>query len=174
MTTTPPHKRKKKARIIRANYLLKAKVGHGEIPEEKIRECQKVIDENKIDFSPMAKEFLEGLMDTIQQTKTKQMTEQEAVKRMTDAVMQLKANASMFHYALVGNLAKVMLGFLETLHKIDADAIEIVDAHRVTLTAIIDKKMHGDGGQYGQQLEKELRGACDRYYRNKRKQKAHN
>ena len=167
MSKIPPHKQKKKARVIRANYLLKAKVGHGKIPEEKIRECQSVIDNNTIDFSPMAKEFLDALMQTIQQTKAKQITEQEAVKRMTDAVMQLKANASMFHYALVGNLAKVMLGFLETLHRIDSDAIEIVDAHRITLTAIIDKKMQGNGGKYGKQLESELVKACERYYKNR-------
>lgn len=85
---------------------------------------------------------------------------------MAGCVMQLKANAAVFHYRLVGNLAQVMLGFLESLTHIDDNALEIVDAHHKTLNAIIAKQMKGDGGQHGQELQQELIRACERYKRN--------
>ncbi len=65
----------------------------------------------------------------------------------------------------VGNLAQVMLGFLESLSHIDDNALEIVEAHHKTLNAIIAKQMKGDGGKYGQELQEELTHACERYKR---------
>jgi hypothetical protein len=78
--------------------------------------------------------------------------------------MELKANAATFRYSLIGNLANIMLSFLESLTVMDKDAIEIVKAHHSTLHMIIVRKMTGDGGEGGKQLQKELQQACDRYY----------
>ncbi len=154
-----------KVRIIRATHLLRSKVGTGTLSPEIIEECQRVIEENDIDFSPLAREFLDELAQTIRQTRSREISEQEAVEKMTSCVMQLKANAAVFHYRLVGNLAQVMLGFLESLTHIDNNALEIVDAHHKTLNAIIAKQMKGDGGKYGRQLQEELTHACERYER---------
>ena len=119
-------------RIIRATNLLRSKIGTGKISPEVIQECQKVIEENDIDFSPLAREFLDSLAQTIRLTRAREISEQQAVERMAGCVMQLKANAAVFHYRLVGNLAQVMLGFLENLTHIDDNALEIVDAHLKT------------------------------------------
>ena len=153
-------------RIIRATNLLRSKIGTGKISPEVIQECQKVIEENDIDFSPLAREFLDSLAQTIRLTRAREISEQQAVERMAGCVMQLKANAAVFHYRLVGNLAQVMLGFLESLTHIDDNALEIVDAHHKTLNAIIAKQMKGDGGKHGQELQQELIQACERYKRN--------
>lgn len=162
---TPNHSNSNKVRIIRATHLLRAKIGTGSISPETIKDCQKVIEENEIDFSPLAREFLDELAQTIRQTRSREISEQEAVEKMASCVMQLKANAGLFHYRLVGNLAQVMLGFLESLSHIDDNALEIVDAHHKTLNAIIAKQMKGDGGKYGQELQEELTHACERYKR---------
>lgn len=153
------------ATVIRANYLLKAKVGSGTIDPIMIKRCQEIIDGNTFDFSPIAQELLINLADTIRKTKSLEISEKEAVHRMILSVMQLKANASIFHYELVGNLALIMLGFLEGLIKLDDTAIEIVAAHHRTLHTIITKKMKGNGGNHGRMLEKELKNACSRYYK---------
>jgi hypothetical protein len=79
----------------------------------------------------------------------------------------LKANATTFKYTLIGNLANIMLSFLETIVVMDKDAIEIVGAHHNTLHMIIVRKLRGDGGEAGRQITLELQQACDRYY-NKR------
>lgn len=154
-----------KVRIFRASYELRARVGVGPVPEQTLIDCQQVIDRNEFDFTPLARELLENLSQTIRKARAKEISENEALHRMTEIVMQLKANASTFHYRLVGNLAQVMLGFLESLTHIDANAVEIVEAHQKTLLAIVEKRMTGDGGPYGRQLQQELIQACERYSR---------
>ena len=80
--------------------------------------------------------------------------------------MTLKANASIFHYPLVGELAKIMLDFIETIKVLDKDAIDIVSAHHDTLYAIIKKKMRGDEGlKQGEAFITELKEACARYFK---------
>jgi hypothetical protein len=84
--------------------------------------------------------------------------------------MELKANATIFHYSLIGNLASIMLSFLESITKLDEDAISIVQAHHSTLQAIVQNKMKGDGGKNGKTFEKELKQVCARYYSKKKKE----
>ena len=87
---------------------------------------------------------------------------------MAESVMQLKANAAVFRYTLIGNLANIMLGFLESVRTIDGDVIEIVAAHERTLSVIVIKKIEGDGGTNGKLLEEELQNACKRYLNKKK------
>lgn len=154
----------KKAKVIKASYELQQRVGTGQLDEKKIAECERIIQENNIDFAPMANEFLGKLAQAIQFAKTPGVNPAEAKQRMTQPVMELKANAAIFKYDLVGTLANVMLSFLEAVKTIDKMAIEIVDAHHKTLTIIILKKMSGNGGQTGQLFEQELKEACKRYF----------
>ena len=158
-----------KARVIKANHMLQAKVGSGPLDAHKVEACQKVMDNNTVDFAPLAQDYLNQLYGTIQKARTGDIGVEQAVAEMTQPVMELKANAAIFKYHLVGNLANVMLSFLEAVKALDKTVIEIVDAHHKTLTAIVMKKMQGDGGQYGKQLEQELRDACKRYFSSKSK-----
>ena len=155
---------KNKARIIKANRLLQAKVGMGPLDQKAVERSQKVLDENKVDFAPMAAEFLEKLSTGVKNARAGNGSTEEILQGMAEPVMQLKANAGMFNYPLLGDLANIMLSFLETIENIDKDVIEIVDAHHKTLTLIIKAKMHGDGGPQGEELKKELRDACKRYF----------
>ena len=159
-----------KARVIKANYILQAKVGTGPLDARKVEACQRVMDNNDVDFAPLAQTYLNQLKITIEKVKTNDIELQQAIAEMTQPVMELKANAALFKYDLIGNLASVMLSFLEAVKSIDKTVIEIVDAHHKTLTAIILKKMKGDGGVHGKQLEMELRDACKRYFNSKRAQ----
>jgi len=156
-------------KVIKANYTLQAKIGKGPLDERTVERCQEVMDNNDVDFSPMAMEFLKELQDAIDHAKSGEADLKKSVQDMTQPVMQLKANAKTFRYTLVGNLANVMLSFLEAIQEMDDGMIEIVEAHHKTLTAIIMKKMQGDGGAYGKQLEDELKGACKRYFQSKSK-----
>lgn len=155
-----------KVQIIKADRVLQAKVGTGSINSDVIRRAQQVMDNNEVDFAPMAKEYLEKLANAIQEARDGQNMEY-CIKAMRDSVMQLKANASVFHYGLIGNLANIMLSFLESIKELDNDAIDIVSAHHRTLSAIVIKKMAGNGGSYGLQMEEELKSACNRYFSQK-------
>ena len=158
----------KKPRVIKANHTLQAKIGTGSLDAKRVEACQKVMDNNDVDFAPMATEILERLGKAIDDARAGKTELKQAVQDMTEPVMELKANAAVFRYDLIGNLANVMLSFLESIKTLDKTVIEIVNAHHKTLTAIIMKKMQGDGGEYGKQLEKELKDACLRYFQKKR------
>lgn len=156
----------KAIRIIKAIPLLKAKVGYGpNIDEKKILRSQQVIDQNAVDFPPLAQEYLDQLEEGIKAAQEDRGDFSTLMSGMTVPVMQIKANASMFGYALAGQLATIMLNFLESLEAIDGDVIDIALAHHKTITTIVHNKMAGDGGDFGQQLETELKEACNRYYK---------
>lgn len=155
---------KQDVRIIKANRLLQAKVGMGPVDEKLVQKSQDLIDNNKVDFAPMAKEYLDSLAKSIGQARKKEKDDKEILQDMIDPVMQIKANATMFNYDLVGNLANIMLNFLETIDSIDKDVIEISDAHHKTLVLIIGNQMKGDGGEFGAELTGELKDACKRYF----------
>lgn len=161
-----------KARIIKASRALQIKAGTGEIAEEKITQAEVVIEKNTEDFAPIAKEFLDRLHEGIQTAFSEgaDLTKNHALKMgMTQPVMELKANARMFKYDLVTSLANIMLGFLENVKELDKDAIQIVDAHHKTLSAIVLKKMSGNGGANGALLQTELEDAVERYFSKRRK-----
>lgn len=157
----------KKAKVIKANYELQARVGSGPLDEKKVAECERIIQENNIDFAPMAGEFLDKLAQAIQFAKSAGADPVQAKQKMTQPVMELKANAAIFKYDLIGTLANVMLSFLEAVKTIDKTVVDIVEAHHKTLSIIVLKKMSGDGGQAGKLFEQELKDACKRYFTKK-------
>ena len=157
---------KVKARVIKASRSLQQKAGSGDIPPGVIARAEKVVEENAEDFAPLAKQFLERLSSGIEKAYAeceKTENQRKLVLGLTKPVMDLKANARMFKYELITNLANIMLDFLESLEKLDKTAIDIVAAHAKTLNLIITKRMSGSGGEIGKVLEKEWRGAVQRY-----------
>ncbi len=159
---------KKRVRVIKADYLLKDKIGSGHVSPEKIKECEKIIDELDYDFAPYAKDILDRLFTCVEKTRANEMALEEAKPEMTDLIMQIKATAPMCKYDLMGNLANIMLNFLESMETMDQHALEIVSAHHKTLATLINKDMRGDCGAIGEQFEKELTSACERYYKIKK------
>ena len=150
-------------RVYKASYELQSKIGRGPLSEELVKKSQIVLDKAADDFQPIANVFLDKLDLAVQKTRSGALEGDAAIEAMTQPVMELKANARMFRYGLVSTLANIMLGFLEATHALDKDAIDIVGAHHKTLSAIVVKKMEGDGGEYGVLLERELTDAVARY-----------
>lgn len=154
----------KKAKVIKANYDLQTRVGSGPLDEKVVAECERIIKDNDIDFAPMAGDFLNKLSEAVKFAKSPGVDLAQAKHKMTQPVMELKANAAIFKYDLIGTLANVMLSFLEAVKTIDKTVIDIVEAHHKTLTIIVLKKMAGDGGPHGKLFEQELKEACKRYF----------
>jgi hypothetical protein len=153
-----------KLNVYKANFMLQQKVGSGPIDERVIAQSQKVMDENDVDFTPMGLDFLSKLKAAINQAGDASIDMKIRKQALTAPVMELKANASIFGYPLIGNLANIMLSFLEAITEIDGDAIQIVGAHHTTLHAIVIKKMKGEGGEHGAIFLSELKDACARYF----------
>ena len=161
---------KKKAKVYKASLALQQKVGKGTLDKVAIDRAQKVIEENNVDFTPLGLQFLSELDEALthldQNLDADKFETQK--KQLTDPVMELKANATIFHYSLVGNLANIMLSFLETTETLDKDALAIVRGHHDSLKAILKNKMKGDGGENGKVMVTELTDACARYYKKRR------
>lgn len=157
-----------KARITKASRLLQAKVGTGKVSEDKISESQDVIDDFDSEFEEYVLEHLEGMdkaLAAMQAALKKGETPgQDFIDQMIGPVMELKGNASMFNYELVGNLANTILNFLEALEHVDKDVIDILEIHNKTARMILTNHIQGDGGEYGEELRRETKDACKRYF----------
>lgn len=164
-------RKQEKANVYKANRMLQQKVGSGPLDERAVQRSQKAIDENDVDFTPLGMRFLDLLEAAVKQAGDEFIDMKTRKQALTSPVMELKANAAIFHYSLIGNLANIMLSFLESIEELDKDAVSIVGAHHTTLHAIVMKKMKGDGGKYGDILTGELKDACARYYAKKKKKK---
>ncbi len=163
---------KTKVKTYKANTSLLNKIGSGPLNMQAVQRAQEEIENNQIDFSPIGLDFLNRLDIALKEIKpeTDRNKVEEQKKTLIAPVMELKANAAIFHYSLVGNLANIMLNFLETIDALDKDVLSIVGGHHDSLKLILSSKMKGDGGKDGQVMETELKDACSRYYKKKKKQ----
>lgn len=153
-----------KPKVIKANYRLQQKVGAGPLDEKAVKASQTVIETNQVDFGPLGLSILKKLEEGLGHVSDPSVKMEQMRQILITPVMELKANAAIFHYTLIGDLANIMLSFLEAVTVLDHDAIEIVKAHHNTLHMIIVRELKGTGGDAGKQLAKELQQACDRYY----------
>ncbi len=141
---------------------LKEKVGSGGILPHLLQKGQNYLDNNVIDFTPFAWDYLSSLKTYIGAIKPEQ-SPQTTLTEITRTVMQLKANGSMFHYQLISMISDVLLRFLENVKKVDSDFLDIIKVYMKILTIVIEKKLTGSGGNEGYLLTEELHQACERY-----------
>ena len=158
---------------IKATKALETKTGKGNLDNGAVTRSQSVIDNNKIDLAPLMERFLKDMAIGVQEIKETENPTKSSLSVLIDPVMQIKANARIFKYDLVGDLATTMLSFLETLNEVDNPVIEIIEANRKTLTHLVEKRMKGDGGAAGKALQTELESACKRYLNAKTKISQH-
>lgn len=157
---------KRKAEFIPAQRTLKAKVGSGGIADDILEKAQALLENNTVDFMPLAEMYLVSLMKGIDTVKDASPEEDNEflISNMLYPAMQLKANGGMFHYPLVTGISDRLIQFLEVIDEPDIEAIEIVLAFHTTIRAIIQGKITGDGGAHGEELMRALNKACIRYF----------
>jgi hypothetical protein len=156
-----------KNKIIPANKELSQKIGTGSISTIAIERAEEAIQENDVDFAPLGLDFLKKLEVALDSVENKKDLEEQKMS-IIKPVMELKANAEIFHYELVGNLANIMLNFIESIETLDKDALAITRSHHDSLKAILGNKMKGNGGQNGKTMITELKDACARYYKKRK------
>lgn len=169
MSSDPNHykqKQRRKAEYIKPPNLLKAKVGSGGLSDDIIAKAQALLENNAVDFQPLAELYLNSLFSGIEKTRKNisEETNEYNIGSMLYPAMQLKANGGMFHYPLVTTIADRLVQFLEVIELIDEDAIEIVLAFHTTLRAVITGQVQGDGGTHGADLIAALDEACMRFF----------
>ena len=143
-----------KARIIKPTNSLKAKIGSGGIPDERIQRAQDHIESAEIDFTPMAAEFLQELETELKPSNNPPSS------AMINAIMQLKGCGGMFRYQLISDVANNALHFVEGLETLNDDAVDVLKGHTQTIRTILTE----NGGPHGRILLKELHDARERYH----------
>lgn len=157
---------RRKAEFIRPPNTLKAKVGSGGLNEVILAKAQALLENNSVDFLPLAEIYLASLLNGIHDARKEVLiTDPEPlIAKIIYPAMQLKANGGMFHYPLVTKTADKLIQFLEVIENPDEDALDIVLAFHSTIRAITMGKITGDGGKYGVELMDALNEACLRYF----------
>lgn len=166
MTTHYNQKPKRKAEFIKPPNTLKAKVGSGGLSEDILNRAQALLENNTVDFQPLAEMYLTALMKGIENAKEAdaKADKEHIISAMLYPGMQLKANGGMFHYPLVTRMSDKLIQFLEVVEEPDIECIEIVLAFHTTIRAVVLGKIKGDGGPHGQNLLDALTDACMRYF----------
>ncbi|QQG35459.1 MAG: hypothetical protein HYS17_07900 [Micavibrio aeruginosavorus] len=157
---------RRRAEIIKPPNTLKAKVGSGGISEAILNKAQALLENNIVDFMPLAEMYLQNLMRAIEtaQTNSDKLDTETLIAGMIYPAVQLKANGGMFHYPLVTTMADRLIQYLEVIVEADMDALEIVLAFHTTIRAVIMGRIIGTGGRHGQELLAALNDACMRYF----------
>lgn len=144
---------------------LKQKVGSGGLSNEILEKAQKLLENNTVDFQPLAEMYLGSLMKGIESAQnTPNQDAEYLITTMLYPAMQLKANGGMFKYPLVTRMADKLIQFLEVIPTPNPEAVEIVLAFHTTIRAVVLGKISGDGGTHGNELLAALNDACTRYF----------
>ncbi|PJB71102.1 MAG: hypothetical protein CO093_06070 [Alphaproteobacteria bacterium CG_4_9_14_3_um_filter_47_13] len=155
----------KKVRFIDPPNILRQKMGYGGVDPLRLQGMEAYIDNNIVDFVPHAEVILARLDLALKDAQAGTIKGKEAIDKLTDPVMELKASGGMFKYMLVSEIANIILNFMENIDALDDDVFEVIKAHQNTLQVIIHSQLKGDGGREGAALAQALYEACRRYYK---------
>lgn len=165
-------KKRRKAELIVPPNSIKKKVGSGGLDDALITKAQKSLEDNMIDFRPIAAELIEDLEEKTEAIRNNALHGEPAIKALLYPAMQLKTQGAMCHFPLVSDISDNLINFLETIEAhIDGDVLEIINAHKMAVSVVITTNMYGDGTEQGRQLKKSLTDVCARYYRTRKNQK---
>lgn len=154
---------KKKARKIKADKALQLRVGTGQVDERKVDAAQDVIENNEIDFMPIAKPELDVLEKAINAAR-KDMSDPDAVmESLKTPIMNIKANAATFKYKFISELTGTVLMFLENVKRPDKKILQIADVLHKTILLALAYNMQGDGGAHGKVLLEAFQKLCQKY-----------
>ncbi len=168
-------RKKETDKKIKAEKYLQKKVGTiRQIDPWLITQSERVLEEIKINFIPIAQGFLKEFKEAIEAAEKSLPASKKIKEDIIFSVMQLKANAKIFKYGLIGELSSTTLNFLEGSTLIDDLILEILNAQHTTILHLINTRASGDGGEEGEALTAELTEAYKRYNKAKaqRQQKA--
>jgi hypothetical protein len=153
------------AEIVIPPNKLKTKIGSGGLDDTVLAKAQELLENNTIDFKPIALMLVDVLHESIADAKSGAKKGEEAIQAMLYPAMQLKAQGSMFHYPLISQIGDILVNFLETVPDVDKDVMDIVVHHKFAINAVLGSQIKGDGGKLGRELRDALLDACMRYYK---------
>lgn len=152
---------KSTAKTIAASRALQKRVGTGEIDEHIVKKAQALMDENTVDFAPLARPYLDDLTKALAAAHSVQGTlDAQTRESLAVPIMNLKANATTFNYQLIGNLTGTVLTFLESHNKPGKKTLQVVELLNKTIRLLVARQMKGQGGSTGAALQSAFDDLC--------------
>lgn len=165
MTNMPPSKSK----LVKPENSLKKKVGHGGFDAATLTSAQHMIENNTVDFRPQARELSAELGVALNAARSAPgSTNPEIMGNLMYPVMQLKAQGGLFHYPLISDISHTIIDFLENIPGLDDIVMDITDAYRKSINAIVTAQIKDGNSGDGKTLRMELDNVCNRYYKLKK------
>lgn len=155
------------SKLVKPNNTLKKKVGHGGFKESDLMKAQSMIENNKIDFKPIAEDFVKDIGEILDQISSGTIEGKDALGSVMYPIMQLRAQGALFHYPVITNVSDIIVDFVDGVGLLDADVIEIIVAYKNAIAAILKLGIKDASNKAGQQISSELRAACLRYKKSK-------
>lgn len=149
-------------KIVKPRNTLKEKVGDGGFSKESLERAQTAIDENDVDFVPIAKKYL-ALIDKAVKEYKEDQNSRKLYKELLDQLTQLRAQGSMFNYPSITIITDTVVDLLESLNKVDDTIVEIVKAYEKSAMALLLSKVKSANDPICKALLKELRIVCKKY-----------
>lgn len=159
------------AKVIKKKNLLKEKVGEGGFSEESIKRAQQAIEENDVDFTPIAEKYLSAIKGALKANEDRQ-NHKELYGQLLDSLTQLRAQGALFHFSSITALTDIVVDLLDSLHQVDATIIEIVTAYEKSARVVLIKNIRDQNDVTCASICGELKKVCENYKerRNKSKQ----
>ncbi|MDX1922462.1 MAG: hypothetical protein SFW65_04975 [Alphaproteobacteria bacterium] len=149
------------AQLIITKNRLKEKVGSGGFKPEALAKAQKSLDENTVDFIPIATPYIEEIKRIIDEYKIH--PNPSAFARFLDPLMQLRAQGTFFKYPSISKLSDVVVDFLDSVEGLDSTIMEIIIAYHASANAVLKARLMDEKAPPCAALITELSAACNRY-----------
>ena len=152
-----------KTKLIKPQNTLKKKVGHGGFRSSDLIKAQAAIENNKIDFKPIARDLLKELSEILSSIDSGQVKPSDSLGVIMYPLMQLRAQGSLFHYPSITHISDIVVDFLDSVAVIDSDILEILTAYQKAANAVLSFEIKDASSKVGQDLCDELKAVCQRY-----------
>tara|TARA_B100001146_G_scaffold203243_1_gene195661 strand:- start:164 stop:631 length:468 start_codon:yes stop_codon:yes gene_type:complete len=149
------------AKLVVPKNALKAKVGNGGFSKENIAKAQSALEQNDIDFRPIANDYLKEMSAIAGQYEPDKP--KETLLGVLDPLMQLRAQGTLFHYPSLTMVSDIVVDFLDFHEKMDGQIIEIIRAYIQAARLILDREIKNAEDPICKAFTNELRAVCDRY-----------
>lgn len=160
----PPPKAASQSKLVVPENTLKKKVGHGGFDQKALARAQHVIENNTIDFRPIATGFVAELDKVLAAINAiPPMPPAAIIPAVMYPVMQLKAHGTLFHYPSITRVTQSIIDFLEVVPRVDEPVIEIIKAYRNTVSALIALQMKDENSKACSDLCQAFTDVCIRY-----------
>lgn len=149
----------KEAKLVKPQNKLKEKVGDGGFNVEDIKKAQMAIDNNEVDFAPVALDLIQDLEKALKADPQQKDFEQIVML----PILQLKSQGAFFKYPSVTDLSKIIINFSERVERLDNDALKIIASYLQSIKVFIASEIKESKNPVYVSLETELKAVCARY-----------